>query len=161
MEWNLLDVVLRVSFVLFSTFLISIITILAIRLAKIDIKDFSQRIGVKFMLIALAGNLALILVVFLSCTLLNRKVFFLLAFIFLGFNHYSVSSLRFYSRCYLFWYSGTRGRRISMYLYHRLMEAKRSIILFYSPFLSFSLLLYKKKLCFADILPLYFTNIVW
>jgi uncharacterized protein len=80
MEWNLLDVVLRVSFVLFSTFLISIITILAIRLAKIDIKDFSQRIGVKFMLIALAGNLALILVVFLFMHFVEQKSFLSLGF---------------------------------------------------------------------------------
>ena len=97
MEWNLLDVVLRVVFVFSSAFLITIITVFAIRLAKIDIKDFSQRIGVKFMSIALAGNLSFIFVVFLFMHFVERKSFLSLGFHFSWFQFLSSLLLFFFT----------------------------------------------------------------
>lgn len=86
MEWSLLDVIIRVVFALSSYFLITIVTIFSIRLAKIDIKDFSQRIGVKFMSIALAGNISFILVVFLFMHFVDQRSFLSLGFHFSWFQ---------------------------------------------------------------------------
>ncbi|WML43245.1 type II CAAX endopeptidase family protein [Neobacillus sp. PS3-40] len=77
---NLIDVIVRVFLILFFAYGITIGTIYLVTLAKIDIKDVSQRNGVKFMSIALIGNFSLIVVVYLMMHYLDKKDLFSLGF---------------------------------------------------------------------------------
>jgi uncharacterized protein len=76
----LIDVIVRVFLILLSAYGITIGTIYLVTLAKIDIKDVSQRNGAKFMWIALIGNFSLIIVVYLMMHYLDKKDFFSFGF---------------------------------------------------------------------------------
>lgn len=77
---NLIDVIIRVFMILLSAYGLTIGTMYLVKLVKIDIKDVSQRNGVKFMSIVLIGNFSFIIVVYLMMHYFDKKDLFSLGF---------------------------------------------------------------------------------